>query len=293
MLRASHAFAACCLCLLSLFLATAGEIDNSGNGALTSLNIKDNSIEKEGKAALGNALLKSNVQFMVCDEWSVTLETLSLDVGSKKLAAADAVLLAGVISTNGALTSIDMNNNGDIPNDLAEAIYQPVRMNKLRFMTEDKSLTELDISGIGFGPEGALVVADYIKNNGALKSLDISRNNIGQIVPLKDAPQGWAEHSDAHYKGWFRKKGDTGQWAQGLPEGAIAIAGAISTNGALVRFTFSGDDKHNGKPVTIESSTIEADFSGKVLQASGAIMLAAFLPKCRYVHQEYPLSNPC
>ena len=57
-----------------------------------------------------------------------------------------------------------------------------------------------------------------------------------------------------------------------------------------MKFTFSGD-KYDSKPVTIESSMTEADFSGKVLQASGAIMLAAFLPKCRYV-QEYPSVRP-
>ena len=70
-----------------------------------------------------------------------------------------------------------------------------------------------------------------------------------------------------------------------------------NTKGALAKFTFSGDvtsydtDKYNSKPVTIESSMTEADFSGKVLQASGAIMLTAFLPKCRYV-QEYPYVRP-
>ena len=73
--------------------------------------------------------------------------------------------------------------------------------------------------------------------------------------------------------------------------GVIAISDAIPTMGALVKFTFSGDDTYNSEPVTIESSMTEADFSGKRLQASGAIMLAAFLPKCRYV-QEFPSVRP-
>ena len=55
---------------------------------------------------------------------------------------------------------------------------------------------------------------------------------------------------------------------------------AIPTSGALVKFTISGD-QYNSKPVTIETTMTEANFSGKVLQASGAIMLAAFLPKCQ------------
>ena len=33
--------------------------------------------------------------------------------------------------------------------------------------------------------------------------------------------------------------------------------------------------------VTMKADMTEADFSGRYLQASGAIMLAAFLPKCQ------------
>jgi len=55
---------------------------------------------------------------------------------------------------------------------------------------------------------------------------------------------------------------------------------AIKNSGALVKFTISGDD-FDSKPVTLETTMTEANFSGKALQASGAIMLAAFLPKCQ------------
>jgi hypothetical protein len=47
----------------------------------------------------------------------------------------------------------------------------------------------------------------------------------------------------------------------------------------LSAFTFSGDEK-NSEPVTLQSSTIEANFSGKGLGVSGAILCAGFLPKC-------------
>jgi hypothetical protein len=49
-------------------------------------------------------------------------------------------------------------------------------------------------------------------------------------------------------------------------------------NRAILKFTFSGDD--DSKSVTMETSMVEADFSGKDLGASGAIMLSAFIPKC-------------
>jgi hypothetical protein len=47
----------------------------------------------------------------------------------------------------------------------------------------------------------------------------------------------------------------------------------------LATFTFSGD-RSDSKPFTMETSMVEADFGGKYLGASGAIMAAAFLPKC-------------
>jgi hypothetical protein len=49
--------------------------------------------------------------------------------------------------------------------------------------------------------------------------------------------------------------------------------------GAISKFTFSGDG-YSSKPVTMETSMTEADFSRNGLRVSGAIMLSAFLPKC-------------
>ena len=55
----------------------------------------------------------------------------------------------------------------------------------------------------------------------------------------------------------------------------------------MTKFTISGEqyfdvlEHKDAPPVTIEASMKEADFSGKHLGASGAIMLAAFLPKCQ------------
>ena len=65
-------------------------------------------------------------------------------------------------------------------------------------------------------------------------------------------------------------------------DGAMDIAKTIPTMGAMAKFTFSGMvGTREGPPVTAETSMTEADFSKKMLGASGAIMLAAFLPKCQ------------
>ena len=64
--------------------------------------------------------------------------------------------------------------------------------------------------------------------------------------------------------------------------GAIIVGAWIShkDNGAMKKLTISGDD-YRAKPVTMDTSMMEANFSNKFLGVSGAMMLAAFLPKCR------------
>ena len=64
------------------------------------------------------------------------------------------------------------------------------------------------------------------------------------------------------------------------PGFAQEFADGIRNNGAMKKLTISGDHSR-AKPVTIETSMTEADFSDKLLGTSGATMLAAFLPKCR------------
>jgi hypothetical protein len=59
-------------------------------------------------------------------------------------------------------------------------------------------------------------------------------------------------------------------------EGASILVPAIQDMGLLSKFTFSGDHS-DSKPVTVEVGMTEADFSGAVLQQSGAIILAAWL----------------
>lgn len=56
----------------------------------------------------------------------------------------------------------------------------------------------------------------------------------------------------------------------------------VSAIRALAKFTFSGMvGGEEGPLVTIETSMTKADYRKKMLGASGAIMLAAFLPKCQ------------
>ena len=113
----------------------------------------------------------------------------------------------------------------------------------------------------------------------ALTSLNVSDNNLGQLVAPEVLPEGWTQ-TNGYYKYEHTDGTRQDEPPGGKPEGAIAIANAISTMGAMKKLTISGNESWS-KPVTIETSMTEADFSNKAVGVSGAIMLAAFLPKCR------------
>ena len=115
-------------------------------------------------------------------------------------------------------------------------------------------MTSLDISANLLAVRGTAVqagkaLAEMLKVNSILRELDVSAN----------AP--------------------TSHYTDG-PGFAKELAIGVGANGALNKLTISGDSRRS-EAVTIETSMTKADFSGKVLEASGAIMLAAFLPKCQ------------
>jgi hypothetical protein len=60
------------------------------------------------------------------------------------------------------------------------------------------------------------------------------------------------------------------------PTGSQHASVLQENSGALLRLNFSGDH-FDSKPVAVEVGMTEADFSGAVLQSSGAMILAAWL----------------
>jgi hypothetical protein len=108
-----------------------------------------------------------------------------------------------------------------------------------------EALLSLDMSSNCLYAEGTKLLAQALQSNQTMTSLIISSNNM----------------------------------TKGGISGVVALANAIPDMRALLQFTFSGDSD-DSTPVTMETSMTEADFSGKGLGLSGAIMLSAFLPKC-------------
>ena len=70
--------------------------------ALSHLNIKANSLDDGSKRALGKALVWSKVQFLACDEWSITEETHTFDVARTR-SSSDLAMLTAIAQNNPTL----------------------------------------------------------------------------------------------------------------------------------------------------------------------------------------------
>ena len=113
-----------------------------------------------------------------------------------------------------------------------------------------------------------------------MTDLNISNTGVGELVLL----EGWTKRdveSQEEYEEYgitvfVHTDGTMQNEDPSTPEGVIAIANAIPTMGALETITFG--DKQS---VTMKTDMTEADFSGKELGVSDAIIVAAFLPKCQ------------
>jgi hypothetical protein len=133
-----------------------------------------------------------------------------------------------------------------------------------------------------------VALADAIKDMGALKSLNISNNNTGELV-LQEMDNSLCLKGCAY---GFHKKGcpNEGTERKSIPEGAIALADAIKNNGAIlsVNLLKNGIGVEQARALVVilnEHSTLkslcgnngdetELDMSGKMNGAEDAIMLA-------------------
>jgi hypothetical protein len=160
-----------------------------------------------------------------------------------------------------------------IPNTLSD-----IRALTSLNLSDNKLGTVVSPGGWSSTPEGIVAIADVIPDLGALTCLDISSNNL-----VGEKGTGRYKTVDAEYSD------ESGSDDEELPlqeeimepdfSGIIDIANAIPNMRAISTFTLSGDGE-DSEPVTMKTSMVEADFSAKGLGESGAIMVAAFLPKC-------------
>ena len=200
-----------------------------------------------------------------------TIRTLAtFNISANRLCAPGTKALAEVLEGNQTITELNISNNGmgwdDWYKEGSDMSGVQALANAIPTMG---ALVKFDISSNELRAEGGKNLAGALKDNKIMKELNISNNDI--------------------------TRNSTSYIREDMP-GVIAIGDAIPTMGELVKFTISGERYYdNGikdaPPVTIEASMIEADFSGKYLGALGAILIAAFLPMCKYVQEYIPLSD--
>jgi hypothetical protein len=93
------------------------------------------------------------------------------------------IALANAIRNMGAMTSLHVGMNHIPEKEMTEIIVLVMGKESMKLLCEvpikDKSLTELDVSSKSLGTEGALVVAEYLRDNGALLVLSMNSNHLG------------------------------------------------------------------------------------------------------------------
>jgi hypothetical protein len=153
------------------------------NGALTMLSLAQNMLGEEGTKAICEAL-EQNKKLKELDISGAEYEG---NIGG----SAGAKHVAKMLGVNGALTSVDVGWNditGDAAQELATVVLSKptledfcnIPIKKLRA----DSLSELDLSGClcpskGVGVPGALVLANLLPVTGALTSIDLRGNKLG------------------------------------------------------------------------------------------------------------------
>jgi hypothetical protein len=199
------------------------------------------------------------------------------------------------------MTSLHVGQNHIPAKEMGKIMTIAMRMDNMKILCEvpikDKTLTELDVSGKNLGTEGALVVAGYLDGNGAISSVNLLKNDIGPdqaealVSMLTEHP---TLNSLCGNKGNETELDMSGKMRG--TEDAIMLAAEVVDNGAISKFTFSGDSS-SSEPVTMVTSMMKADFSGKGLGVSGGIMLSAFLsnvstPMCLLMSPNVPTKYP-
>jgi Ran GTPase-activating protein (RanGAP) involved in mRNA processing and transport len=262
------------------------------------LNVKGNTIGNEGKRSLGKAIKDSNVQFLVCDEWSLTPDTTELDVHGKNLQAVDTILLGGVISNNGAMTSLNMSKNSMKGAAAGKALGGALATNTV--------LKELDLSGqsgTSKRPARPNMDAAFVKafvpglsDNGTLMKLDISENNLyaAGVKALAEGLKGNEVMTELNLAG--NEMGKDSEYVLAKSDSVIALADAIRGMEALLFLNVKGNTIGNegkqslGQAIkdsnvqffvcdewSLTPDTTELDVHGKNLQSVDTILLGGVI----------------
>jgi Leucine-rich repeat (LRR) protein len=201
------------------------------NGALTKFDISSNNIRAEGGKAVA-AGLQGN---QVITELNISGNDLGLGYNSDNSEVADTsgvTALADTIPGMGALLLLNISNNHLVGENKTGRYTEKTYDSDGDTDDEAEEITEPDFSGV-------IALADGSKNNETLTTLDMSNNNIGQLV----LPEGWSTCYYPAYTGDDKYKHTDGRKQANAPEGScagiIALASAIPDMRALLKIDLS------------------------------------------------------
>jgi hypothetical protein len=166
-------------------------------------------------------------------------------------------MLMAITTDRGALSSANLLDN-HIPVEQAQELVKIMRAkeNLTTLCGLSREDTELDFSGQYLDAGDAVLIANDISDMGALMSLNLANNSLGDIV----LPEGWTPQVNSDQTAFeFKHIDGTVQGDNpGKPEGVIALANVIPDMRALTSLNLASNS----------------------LEAKAAKIIAAVLPKC-------------
>jgi Ran GTPase-activating protein (RanGAP) involved in mRNA processing and transport len=223
----------------------------SANGALVKFDIGNNGLFANGGKALAEALKGNNVM----QELNIASNVLAR-TSSYHSDMSGVIAISDAIPTMGALVSANLLNNNigtEQAHSLATILKDHATLQSLCGNKGDE--TELDMSGAKMGAEGAIMLAPEIVANGAMASLNISENNIGQMISqTKSQQQLFKELRSEGLSAREAMQKSVAQ-LQDIPLGVLALAEAFKYNGALTS-------------LNIDNNRIPAELADAIVQSA-------------------------
>eukprot|EP00935_MAST-01C_sp_MAST-1C-sp1_P000768 g768.t1 len=208
----------------------------------------------------------------------------SLNISDNRLESEGAERIAEALKQNKTLRFLNIKNN-DIGEEGKVFIGNALPCSHVQFVVCDEwaiteDTTELNCSSINLCAADAILLAGVIANNRRLNLLNIhgndigdeGRSSLGQALPGSNIQymicDDWAITEETTELSVHGKRVSVVD--------ALLLAGIIRNNESLEAITFGAE-----KTITITTEMNERDCDGKDLGPGGAIIVAAFVPKCK------------
>jgi hypothetical protein len=201
-------------------------------GALSSANLLRNSISVEQAQELVK-IMRAKKNLTTC--CGLSGEEAELDFSGQDLGAGDAVLIANDISDMGALTSLNLSSN---------SIGAQWKQGKMVVTPEGIFVVVVTFGSHVVFYVGPVAIADAIRDTGALTSLNLASNNLGEPV----LPDGWSiKDKGMSCEKYVHADGREQKDHPSKPEGVIALANAIPNMRALSKLVMRENGIHGAE----------------------------------------------